>query len=443
MLSAIWQDFLNSDELKKSSSPVLQSLLKQSSLYKLSDKKVTIACRNSGVEFFFKKNSSRVKKIISGFFGKRVEVEFVVTKESSKKKKISTPPLLNFSPSTEELLLRCGLNPVYRFENFAVSSTNQIAYAAAQAVVDNLGKVYNPLFLYGGVGVGKTHLAQAVARRVLEKHPKKRVLFSAGDQFTNELIDSIREKNTRGFRKKYRKLHLLIIDDIQFIAGKRAVQEEFFHTFNSIISSGGQIILTSDQPPYKIKRLEDRLRSRFSGGLIIDIQPPDFELRTAILLIKAKEKNIPLEMDAAKIIAEKISDTRALEGVLLSIYARVIQTTGKVDKDSTLRFFKREKEKKKRSVSSKDVISTVCTYYNVKIKDVKGKSRTDRVVIPRQVIMYFLREYLNLKFKDIAYLLSRKDHTTIIYGVTKIKKRVINDPIFKEDIDKMVSSLNL
>jgi chromosomal replication initiator protein len=351
--------------------------------------------------------------------------------------------LLSFEPSIEDFIIKAGLSRRYNFDNFAVSTTNQVAYAAAQAVVDNLGSAYNPLFLYGGVGVGKTHLAQAVGRKILENNNKKKVCFSPGDLFTNELIESIREKSTMSFRKKYRKLDLLIIDDVQFIAGKQAVQEEFFHTFNSVITFGGQIILTSDRPPTEIKNLEDRLRSRFSGGLTIDIQPPDFELRSAILLIKAREKNIDLDIEAAKIIAERIGDSRALEGTLLSIYAKIIGKQEKITPETANSFFSSEIEKKVKKISPNDVVRAVCSFYNIRQSKIKSDTRESQVVLPRQLIMYILRFHLNLKLDQVAYFLKRKDHTTVIHANDKISRMLAKDPGFKQGVDSIVSSLGL
>jgi chromosomal replication initiator protein len=299
------------------------------------------------------------------------------------------------------------------------------------------------VLLYGPAGVGKTHLAQSVARVALEKTPAAKVYFCPGDRFTNELIESIQEKNTAKFRRKYRNLQILVIDDIQFIAGKQTIQEEFFHTFNTIVSAGGQVILTSDRPPTEIKNLEDRLRSRFSGGLIVDIQEPDFELRTAILLIKAKEKEIELSIDAAKIIAEQVGDTRALEGALLSIYAKTLGRKEGIDLEDIEGFFQKKDERKQTRVTPHDIIKAVCSYYNVKQSQVKSALRAENVALPRQIIMFLLRRELRLKYEEIAYILKRKDHTTIIHGSEKISGMLIKNPAFKEEIDRITKSLIL
>jgi chromosomal replication initiator protein len=235
----------------------------------------------------------------------------------------------------------------------------------------------------------------------------------------------------------------LVVDDIQFIAGKVHVQEEFFHTFNSIVSAGGQIILTSDRPPSSIKNLEDRLRSRFSGGLTVDIQPPDFELKTAILLIKSREKNIPLDIEAAKIIAEKVDDVRTLEGTLLSIYAKVLGKKEVIDLGVVEEFFSNQKtNEKNKKITPSDIIRAVCTYYNVKISHLKGETRTSNIALPRQVTMYLLRKKLGLKLIETAFELKRKDHTTVIHAEEKISKLIMKNPEFKKEIDNIIQSLD-
>jgi chromosomal replication initiator protein len=309
MLQSVWNDFLQFAENNKALNDMVLSILKRMKPVELTDDKMIIGCDNSGAKMFLQTRAKETGSALGLFLQKEIKIEYIIEEKKVVKEKES--PLLDFEPSKDDLAARAGLNRKYTFDNFAVSSTNQVAFAAAQSVAKNPGDSYNPLFLYGGVGNGKTHLAQSVARAVIEQDNTKRVMFSPGDMFINEVIDAIREKKTPALRRKYRHLDVLIIDDIQFIAGKNTIQEEFFHTFNSIVTAGGQVILTSDRPPHEIKNLEDRLRSRFSGGLIVDIQPPDFELRTAILLIKAQEKNMMIDIDAAKMIAERVTDSRA------------------------------------------------------------------------------------------------------------------------------------
>lgn len=439
MKDSVWNDYLLFTDRNKRTAPVVFSTLRQLKPVEFLDDKLVLSCDGVGIKLYLEKKIGIVEQSLSNFFKKPIIVEIVVV---IKKKKIDTP-LLSFQPSLEDVFIRSGLHAKYRFDNFAVSSTNQVAFAAAQAVEKNPGSAYNPLFLYGGVGVGKTHLAQAIARKVLEENNEKRVFFCPGDQFTNELIESIREHSSQRFRKKYRALFLLIVDDIQFIAGKVAVQEEFFHTFNSIVSVGGQVILTSDRPPSEIKNLEDRLRSRFLGGLIVDIQPPDFELRTAILLNKAKEKSIEIDIEAAKVIAEQVSDSRGLEGALLSVYAKTLGRKEKVDLESVELFFQGKEISTHKKISTHDVLRAVCSYYNIRQTHIKGPQRDGGVIIPRQVVMFILRNELRLTLEEIAYILKRKDHTTIIHGVNKISSLITHNPLIKQEVDRIVSSLAL
>ncbi len=438
VLSSFWNDFLTKLDNEQSRIPVLYSILKHAKPLELTDEKIVLSCENQGAKIFLEQRKAEVEREVYAYVQKNLAVEFMLT--PPKKKRVDSP-LLSFEPSPEDLYTKSGLNHKYSFDNFAVSGTNQVAYAAAQAVVNNPGSAYNPLFLYGGVGVGKTHLAQAVAKKILENDKNKKVYFCPGENFTNEMIESIQQRTTPKFRRKYRYLSLLIIDDIQFIAGKVAVQEEFFHTFNSIVSSGGQVILTSDRPPAAIKNLEDRLRSRFSGGLTVDVQEPDFELRTAILLIKAKEKNIALDIEAAKIIAERVLDSRALEGVLLSIYAKILGIKDKIDLDAVEGFFVQKQENKTKRIAPGDIIRAVCTYYNVKQSHLRGDTRIESIALPRQVAMYLIRRELKMKLVETANQLRRKDHTTVLHAEQKISQMIMRDQNFKKEIDSIIQTL--
>lgn len=437
MLQSFWQGFIQHVEKTDKKNPIIRSLLSQLHPIELTEYKIIARCENQGVKLYLEKKTLIIEQLLYSYLNKKLSIDLII--EEKKKKK--EPPLLSFQPSSEDMFLRAGLHSKYRFDNFAVSSTNQVAFAAAQAVSKKPGTSYNPLFLYGGVGVGKTHLAQAVARTLLEKDPQRKVFFCPGDQFTNELIESIREHSQPKFRRKYRGLSMIIVDDIQFIAGKQTVQEEFFHTFNAVVSSGGQVILTSDRPPSEIKNLEDRLRSRFSGGLIVDLQPPDFELRTAILLIKAQEKGIEIDMEAAKVISQEVSDARALEGALLSMYAKVLGIKEKIDLEVVEMFFQDQSKKIINKITVGDVVKTVCSFYNIKQSQIKSSTRVEEISHARQLVMYFLRNELKIKLEEIAYILKRKDHTTIMHGVEKISRLTMKDPLFKQDVDRMLQTL--
>ncbi len=439
--SSFWKEFIEGADKKSNKTPVLLSLLKQLKPISLTDTSIVLGCPNQGMKFFLERKAEEVGGLLFEHLNKYLQVEFTLVED--KKRQEKDAPLLSFQPSLADLFTKAGLHAKYRFENFAVSSSNQVAFAATQAIADNPGSSYNPLFLHGGVGVGKTHLAQSVARKLLERDVQKRVFFCSGEHFMNELIESIREKSTPRFRKKYRSLDLIIIDDIQFIAGKQTVQEEFFHTFNSVVSAGGQIILTSDRPPEEIKNLEDRLRSRFSGGLIVDIQNPDFELRTAILLIKAREKNIEIDIEAAKIIAERITDTRALEGALLSLYAKILGIKEQIDLGVVDTYFSKQQEVRAMRTSPGDIIKAVCMMYNVKQSQLKAATRSENIALPRQIAMYILRNDLKLRLEEVADILHRKDHTTVMHAVDKIGRLLLKDPSLKREIDEMRSSLHL
>ncbi len=441
MTESVWDLFLTDSNTNLNKKyPSLYPFLKQLRFVSADKEKIVLNCINPGLKIFIEKKLSLIEEELKKYTQKKTTIKLIV---SPVKKQVKEAPLLSFQLTTEDLLIKSGFSRRYSFDNFAVSSTNQVAYAAAQAVADNLGTAYNPLFLYGGVGVGKTHLAQATGRKTIEKDSTKKIYFSPGDLFTNELIEAIREKKTALFRKKYRRLDLLVVDDIQFIAGKQSVQEEFFHTFNSVVSFGGQVILTSDRPPTEIKNLQDRLRSRFSGGLTVDIQPPDFELRTAILLIKANEKNIDIEIEAAKTIAEKINDTRALEGTLLSIYAKTFGKKEKIDIEAVNEFFSIKTKNNIKRISPNDVLRAVSSYYNINISKIKGDGKEAEIVLPRQITMFILRSYLKLKFKQVAFFLNKKDHTTVIHAVNKISRLLAKDPLLKQDFDRIIASLNL
>lgn len=439
LISSFWDGFIEKLEKSKQNNPVTYPLLKHAHPVELTGKKIVVSVDSRAAQEFLAKRVNEIEAALFGHSQKNLEINFIL-KPLSNKKKVE-PPLFSFEPSIEDVFAKSGLNHKYNFDNFAVSSTNQVAYAASQAVVKNPGSAYNPLFLYGGVGVGKTHLAQSVAKKILEADKNKKIYFCPGDNFTNELIESIREKSTPKFRRKYRYLSLLIVDDIQFIAGKEAVQEEFFHTFNSITSSGGQIILTSDRPPSAIKNLEDRLLSRFLGGLTVDIQSPDFELRSAILLIKAKEKGIDIDIEAAKIIAERVIDCRGLEGALLSIYAKVLGVKDKVDLEAVEMFFSQDNKEKKKRVHPFEVIKTVCSFYNIKQSHLKGSSRAASIAFYRQIAMYLLEKELGLTLIEAAETLNRKDHTTALHAKQKISNLILRDPNLKKEIDIITQSL--
>lgn len=369
---------------------------------------------------------------------KNISVVFVPSAYQKKSKTAATdeePPLLTIDsePSSKSSTSIGHLPRVradFTFENFAVSGSNQLAFVSSTTVAKNVGKSYNPLFIYGPVGVGKTHLMNAIANKVYANNPNRKIIYITSEEFTNEVVDAIRHNETAKMKRRFRSAQLLLIDDIQFIEGKEKVQEELFHTFNILIDGESQIVLSSDRPPHEIKKLEKRLSSRFAGGLSVDVGPPDFELKTAIVLIKAKKYGHEIPMDVAKLLAENAQDTRSLEGLLL----RIITLSTTTDKEITLEMAKSAlggfTQERTQHIHPDDVINYVCEYYRIKSTQLKGPKRDAAIVKARHVAMFLLKNKLKLTLKDIGGLLGGRDHTTIMHGVEKVEKSVNN----KEDI---------
>lgn len=332
------------------------------------------------------------------------------------------------------------LNPKYTFDTFVVGGSNELAYAACIGVSKNPGHKYNPLYLYGGVGLGKTHLMQAVGNAILKDDPNKRIEYITSEAFTNEFVDSIQHKTTTNFAKKFRNVDVLIIDDMQFLSGKEKTQEEFFHTFNALHQANKQIIISSDRPPRAISHLDDRLRSRFESGMTADVQSPDLETRTAILQKKAASQNFILPQPVANYMAENIKQNiRELEGALTQIIAvcevRGIEPT--VPLVSQMLGSIIAKKTKKSQVSPKTVIEKVASYYDLKSDDITGPKRGREIVVPRQIAMYIMRHELNLSFPKIASAVGGRDHTTAMHSVDKVEKQIEHDEILREEIQQV------
>jgi chromosomal replication initiator protein len=336
-----------------------------------------------------------------------------------------------------------GLRPDYTFETFAVSTTNEMAHAAASAVSNRPGDSYNPLFLYGGVGVGKTHLMHAIGNNIIQNNPNARILYSTGEEFTNEIVQAIQTKKARQFKEKYRTVNVLLVDDVQFIAGKNAVQEEFFHTFNALTKQQSQIVLTSDRPPHEINLMEDRLRSRFEAGLMIDIQQPSFELRTAILLVKTKAQHLSIPIELAKTIASRVESARKIEGIITSIRSEIELKGKELNADLIESILKVEIENKRPTirVTPADVIKTVANHYRLKQTALKGKRRVKELVTARHIAMYLLKEELSLPLAEIGRWFSGRDHTSVLHATKKIEKDLkINDHV-RQDVSALRMSL--
>ena len=388
-----------------------------------------------------------IQEALTKSLGKPCDLIFSVQDYPDKSVASSSPtPLFETAPKDNSQLdvafKNTRVKPGFTFTNFAVSSSNQMAWAAAEAVAKNPGVTYNPLFLWGGVGVGKTHLMNSVGCEILAKNPEAKIYFCTGEDFTNDIVEGIRNKTTQAFRNKYRKLDALFVDDIQFIAGKDAVQEEFFHTFNAMTGGNGQIIMTSDRPPSEISKLELRLRSRFEAGLIVDIAPPDFELRCAILQIKAKEKGLELPMDVIQLIAGNIEAARQLEGFLVKLITKVRLDGSEINETlaKSLLGGTSESPTPTIKVNPQEVISSVAHYFSLGKKILLGDSRARPIARPRQILMYFLRTQVNLPLDEVGRLVGR-DHTTVMHAVDKITQMASVDVQIREDISGIKNSL--
>lgn len=328
-----------------------------------------------------------------------------------------------------------NLNPRYTFDNFIVGSSNDLAYAASRAVADHPGQKYNPLFLYGGAGLGKTHLMQAIGNEIIRKQPKARVLYTTTEAFVNEFLDYIRFKK-QGFSEKYRNVDVLIVDDMQFIAGKEKTQDEFFHTFNDLHQNDKQIIISSDKPPKSIPTLTDRLRSRFEWGMAIDIQMPDYETRSAIITAKASQSGMELDPTVVEYLATNIkTNIRELEGALNQLLAYSEMSNITPDVAIAEGMVANVKKTRPHHITAKQVVDKTARYFQLDPKDICSARRDKYIVVPRQIAMYLLRSELKLSFPIIAKELGRKDHTTAMHSVDKITKESKLDMMIREQIN--------
>ena len=452
--SKIWHDVLESLRVSVSSA-IFSTWFSQThlvSIKKFQERAIVeIGCNSSYVKTTIEtRYFGLVQEALTKTLDVPCDLLFVVKEDPTKKgpgAAFSTPLFETEKSLPGEILAavleKTRIRSNLTFENFAVSSSNQMAWAATEAVSKNPGTAYNPLFIWGGVGVGKTHLMNAVAYEILKKNGDAKVLLCTSEGFTNDIVAGIRNKTTQNFRDKYRKLSILLIDDIQFIAGKDAVQEEFFHTFNAVTSSGGQVILTSDRPPHEISKLEERLKSRFEAGLIVDVAPADFELRCAILQIKSKEKGVELPMELVQLIAANIDSARKIEGFLIRLMseARIKNTeiTSELIESLIGRGGKIDGQTVK--ATPNDVVVVVCDYFSVGKRSLLGTSRVRSIARPRQILMYFLRTLLGLPLEEVGHLIGGRDHTTVMHAVNKITHLATTSVDIREDLVRIKQKL--
>ncbi len=334
------------------------------------------------------------------------------------------------------------LNPKYIFEKFVIGQCNQFAHAAAKAVAESPGKIYNPLFIYGGVGLGKTHLITAIGNAAIDKKPDMSVIFVSAEQFTNEVVSAIRHEKMGELKDKYRNIDMLLLDDIHFIANKTQTQEEFFHTFNTLYEKQRQIVISSDRPPKEIGAITDRLRSRFSMGLIADIQPPELETKVAILQRKAEAEKIFVPEDVAYYLALKVkSNIRELEGCLIRLGAQSSLTGRPINKDMAKSVLRDLIEDDEKPVTTDQIQKVVSEHFALKVSDMKAKKRTKEIALPRQIAMYLSKQLTSLSLNDIGRDFGGKDHATVIYACKQIEDKKAKDEAFSRIIDNFIRKI--
>lgn len=444
VLKAIWKATLNELEVELGKSN-FGLYLKNSALISLENEIARIGFPNKGVAT---QTNARYYSLIQNALQKSAKVEklslvFEIVTDLAPKKEVEEEIGPLFSQPKEEAasllerVKRSHLRPDFTFEDFCVSTSNQLAFAAATAVAKTPGKNYNPFFIWGGVGVGKTHLMQAVGHEILRSKPNARIVYAPGEQFTNEIIEGIRNKNTKDFKDKYRKADALLIDDIQFLSGKDTAQEEFFHTFNAIQQNEGQIVMTSDRKPSDIPDLADRLKSRFEGGMVADISTPDSELKTAICQLKARRRGMEISNDVAFIIAGNVDNIRSLEGNLQKIAIEAETRRMAITPEFVTEILKLSSStiaKPSLRIDARTVLDEVCAYFDLPIKLIKGEKRDKPIVVPRQILMYLLYKNAHMTYTEIADFLGGRDHTTIMHGSNKIENLMLHDQRIQAEV---------
>lgn len=412
----------------------------------ISNDTIRISVPNSFTQDILEKRyKDLVANSIKSICSKLYKIEFLIASDikSDETSKEDTPELKKNKAVLISDELSTTLNPKYTFDSFVIGNSNRFAHAASLAVAESPAKAYNPLFIYGGVGLGKTHLMHAIGHYILDSNPNARVEYVSSEKFTNELINAIKDDKNEEFRNKYRNVDVLLIDDIQFIAGKERTQEEFFHTFNALHDANKQIILSSDRPPKEIPTLEDRLRSRFEWGLIADIQVPDFETRMAILKKKADVEKLNVANEVMVYIATKIkSNIRELEGALIRIVAYSSLTNKEITVDLASEALKDIISKKQgKNITISIIQDIVASYFNLRIEDLKSQRRTRNVAYPRQIAMYLSRKLTDMSLPKIGEEFGGRDHTTVIHAYEKISENLNTDENLQHTIEDITKKL--
>ena len=450
ILKEKWDQILQTVKVEHELSDIsFKTWLQPLQLHDITDTTVTILVPNEqmAIDYISKKYTFPLKVAIAECTGKEYNIEFILPEQAAAqleaKKKVAAVNNVDNSVLAE----RAGLNPKYTFDTFVVGNNNKFAHAASLAVAESPGKMYNPLFIHGGAGLGKTHLMHAIAHFILEENPDKRVLYVTSETFTNELIEAIRNGNntaTTKFREKYRSVDVLLIDDIQFIIGKEATQEEFFHTFNDLHGKKKQIIISSDKPPKDIETLEARLRSRFEWGLIADISSPDFETRMAILHKKEETDGYDIDNEVIKYIAMNIkSNIRELEGALNKLVAlsnlENREITVKLAEEALKDIISPDEKKE---VTPAFIISTVAEHFHVSVDDIRSNKRNTEIVVPRQIAMYLCSNLTSVGLKKIGSEMGGRDHSTVLHGSKKISSELKTSEDMRKTIEILKKKIN-
>lgn len=439
-LSSIWDKILDCVK-QEIGERAFENWFKQARLASITDDGLVVEVpSNFFKEWIYDHYRDILKISILKTIGKVMPVSFEIKAPLPTKQSENTWPAAIEKPAQKKPFY---LNPRYTFEGFVVGSSNRFAHAATMAIAESPAKAYNPLFIYGGVGLGKTHLMQAACHYLSEMHNGLKLFYTSSEKFTNELISAIQHRTTPKFREKYRNMDVLLIDDVHFIAGKESTQEEFFHTFNTLYDAHKQIVLSSDRPPKTIPGMEERLVSRFEWGLVTDVQPPDLETRIAILKKKAERNSVSIPEDALYFIAEKIkTNIRELEGALIKVIAYASMENQSISLDLIKEVLKDVLLEKEKKISIELIQNKVAAYFDVKTSELKAKKRNRQISYPRQIAMYLVRELTNMTLPDIGEHFGGRDHSTVIHAYEKIRKELKKDQNVNNLLNRLMMEIN-
>ncbi len=441
-ISEIWNETLKELE-KKISKPSFDTWLKSTEAKAIDGGNIYIIAPNEFARDWLENSySNLISETVYELTGSQLTPKFIIPENKGEDEPVNQPIKKMNQPKSEQDS-KTMLNSKYTFETFVIGSGNRFAHAASLAVAEAPAKAYNPLFIYGGVGLGKTHLMHAIGHYVIEHNPDAKVVYLSSEKFTNEFINSIRDNKTIDFRNKYRNVDVLLIDDIQFLAGKEQTQEEFFHTFNSLHEDNKQIVISSDRPPKEIPTLEDRLRSRFEWGLITDITPPDLETRIAILRKKAKADGLDIPNEVMLYIANQIdTNIRELEGALIRVVAYSSLVNEDIDASLAADALKDiVPNSKPKEITIKGIQEVIANRFNIQLEDFAAKKRTKSVAFPRQIAMYLARELTDFSLPKIGEEFGGRDHTTVIHAHEKISKMISDDLQLQREIDELTEQI--